>query len=352
MTEPARKTRKRGPRGHHQRRLRTNQKDQRRAAVLERYWATAVCESVRTGNPVVKGFFGTLNPYPFSNHALVPTKYKGAWYRSSEHAYLAEQAREYGRHDLAEAWKLGKGGVRENGRTFDWANPKSVKAYSTKAFRPYRNPSHPARKRWLARRLTVMFQIVMSKYRRNATAKAALLRSGHQFLVEASPHDDFWGIGTSLDSNRHAYDDLEAVPQSWGQNRLGLVTMGVRNQLRRRKHRTVEITKCATRFLIARARKRGPIVRPSVVRQADRLVAKGAYKPVPTPPLGVEFDPLVHFRRQLVPGIATACAEIKRKMEHYPVPCMPFHLRKSGGARNRPYDPWTTAHVCSVSARK
>ena len=312
--------------------------------MLDRYWQTAQLWASQTGNPVVKGFFGTLNTYPFSNHALVPTYYKGAWYKSSEHAYLAEQAREYGRHDLAAAWTKGEGYLMEGGRRFDWANPKQVKAYSTKAFRPYRKPTHPARIRWMARRVTVMWQIVMSKFRRNATAKDALLRSGHQFLVEASPHDDFWGIGTRLDSQKGAFDDLESVPTAWGQNRLGLIVMGVRNALRHRKARTKELSDRARRFLVARARKRGTIVRPSAVRKVNLLIAKGVLKLDPTQPqfnftapVPGMLDPLAHFQRQLVPGTAAAVAETKRKPDRgfNPVPALPATFRRTVGVKRQ-----------------
>jgi ribA/ribD-fused uncharacterized protein len=288
-----------------------------------------------SGNPLVKGFYGTLNTYPFSNHASVPTRFKGVWYKTSEHAYLAEQAREYGLHQLAAAWTKGTGSFVERGRRYDWANPKRVKAYSTVAFRPFRNPNHPARQSWLAKRRTIMFQIVLSKYRGNATARAALLRTGHQFLVEASPHDDFWGIGTSLPKDPHALDKEETVPDSWGQNRLGHITMAVRNLLRQRVQRTKELTMRAKRHLVARAHKHGAIHRQGLEHKMPALQAKGAFVAVAPAQDVPSFDPLEHFARQLVPGVAKACRDSRRQQDYLPVISMPYHLRPRGPHRKR-----------------
>ena len=336
MTEPTRK-RKRCPRTRQRTRPRGNQRDQRRQRVLYRFWKAGQTYAEKTGFPAVKGFFGNMNPFPFSNHAPVPTFFKGVLYRTAEHAYLAEQARAYGRNDLAEAWTRGTGSLTEHGRRYEWSNPKQVKAYSTKAFRQYRNPNLPARQKWLQRRVSIMFQIVMSKYRRNATARAALLRTGHAFLVESSPHDDFWGIGAHVDINLHAYDGMEAAPTTWGQNRLGLISMGVRNQLLKRKHRAAELRNRAKQFLIKRALKRGTCSAPSGTVRKIRHQTRIGLVPSEGPTAAADAHTLAHFARQLVPGIANATAEHKQKMQFYPLPGLPQnHHRRGGKAKNFP----------------
>jgi len=354
MTEPARK-RKRCPRTRQRQRPRENQRTLRRETGLHRFWTAAQAYAEKTGYPAVKGFFGSMNPYPFSNHAIVPTIFKGVLYRTAEHAYLAEQARAYGRNDLAEAWTRGTGSITEAGRRYEWANPKQVKAYSTKAFRQYRNPNLPARKKWLQRRVSIMFQIVMSKYLRSATARAALLRTGHAFLVESSPHDDFWGIGAHVDTNLHAYDGLEHAPTSWGQNRLGLISMGVRNQLLKRKHRAVELRQRAKKFLVARALKRGTCSAPSgTVRKTHQ--ARMGLIPREGPTATADARTLSHFSMMLVPGIASATAERKQKLEFQPLPPLPQNLHRHGGkAKSFPYriENWVQ-HSCITkhAARK
>jgi hypothetical protein len=76
-----------------------------------------------------------------------------------------------------------------------------------------------------------MFGIVMAKFRTNTTAFKALMATGNQFLVEASPHDKYWGAGTDADDKQLAHlIHRGTLP---GINRLGLILMAVRRACQR-----------------------------------------------------------------------------------------------------------------------
>lgn len=66
------------------------------------------------------------------------------------------------------------------------------------------------------------------KFRQNSLLKKYLLGTGNKILAEASPFDKVWGIGLKE-------DDPKAMDQSqWaGKNKLGVVLMKVREQLRK-----------------------------------------------------------------------------------------------------------------------
>jgi len=183
---------------------------------------------------LVLPFFGKQNADPFSNHARVPTTYRGTRYPTSEHAYLATQARHYGMRELAEVWTRGLGRHYAFGRWFDASNPKDVKTWSTKAFRPLRNnPNNPLRKTWMEKRAQLMFGICLAKFSGDERARRLLLETGHQYLVENSPYDAEWGIGQSL-TTRELTDALYEKRPGLGRNQLGRILMAVRNTLRRK----------------------------------------------------------------------------------------------------------------------
>ena len=168
-----------------------------------------------------------------------------------------------------------------------------MKAHSTKAFRAFKDPTHPARQHWLAIRGRVMFQIVLAKFQGNRAARTALLESGHRFLVEASPTDDYWGIGSSPTPQI-----LQLGPfvnwKQWGLNKLGRILMGVRNTIRNSIRTRKEITNRHSRRIVKRA----------------------------TDLYGVPQHQLnfySHFRKQLVPGIARAARPKRRCLKTSPL---------------------------------
>jgi ribA/ribD-fused uncharacterized protein len=195
----------------------------------------------------VVGFFRDMNPL-LSNHARTTFRYKGVQYRSSEHAYLIQQARCYGLDDLADTWTkaVGTYRIRDNRyaasnprgwQSFDASNPKRVKAWSGIAFNKFRfacrGREREVRDRWEAQRLQVMFNVNQAKARQSAVFRAVLFATGNRYLVEVAPKDDFWGIGMTPSSAQ-----LQAGPivnvRAWGKNHLGLILMAIRNIQRQR----------------------------------------------------------------------------------------------------------------------
>ncbi len=75
--------------------------------------------------------------------------------------------------------------------------------------------SRPIRPDWDEIREEVMWRANYAKFSTNPEARAKLLSTGTEELVEASPYDDFWGQGSNKD----------------GQNRFGKLLMRLRAQL-------------------------------------------------------------------------------------------------------------------------
>lgn len=70
--------------------------------------------------------------------------------------------------------------------------------------------------KWNARRLDVMYRVVLAKFSQNPDLKQKLLDTGSKYLEETNFHDDcYWG-----------------VCNGFGENHLGKILMRVRNALR------------------------------------------------------------------------------------------------------------------------
>ena len=68
--------------------------------------------------------------------------------------------------------------------------------------------------------------LMIMKYSQNTSLCEYLKETGEKFLIEASPHDSFWGSGLSL---RHdEYLDIHDLP---GDNKLGSILMELRDQV-------------------------------------------------------------------------------------------------------------------------
>ncbi len=73
----------------------------------------------------------------------------------------------------------------------------------------------PIRSDWEAVKEQVMLRAVRQKFR-DPALRRLLLETGNRPLREASPQDDYWGTG----------------PSGSGANRLGVILMGLRDELR------------------------------------------------------------------------------------------------------------------------
>lgn len=79
---------------------------------------------------------------------------------------------------------------------------------------------------WLEHRWGIVVRANTAKFTQHAALKQFLIQTGERIIVEASPYDRIWGIGTSAD-----HPDAER-PQNWrGLNLLGFALMEVRHQL-------------------------------------------------------------------------------------------------------------------------
>ena len=73
--------------------------------------------------------------------------------------------------------------------------------------------------------LSVMNRGLFAKFSQNNDMREKLLNTGNCILLEASPHDHFWGIGLSMnDPDIYFFKFL-------GQNYLGKLLMSIRAQL-------------------------------------------------------------------------------------------------------------------------
>ena len=111
---------------------------------------------------------------------------------------MAEQARHFGRRDLARLWSTGRGIHRVRGRTFDAANPKNIKSWSTMELGPLKRSDPALKASWDGRKTDLMYRLNWAKYRQFALLRATLVATGRAYLVENSQHDDYWGVGRRL----------------------------------------------------------------------------------------------------------------------------------------------------------
>ncbi|MGM0197262.1 NADAR family protein [Enterococcus sp. AZ180] len=77
---------------------------------------------------------------------------------------------------------------------------------------------------WSEKRYEIMVSVLKEKFHQNLYLENKLRKTGNSTLVEASPYDKIWGVGTDY---KHALN-----PNNWrGQNLLGKALMEVRESL-------------------------------------------------------------------------------------------------------------------------
>ncbi len=81
---------------------------------------------------------------------------------------------------------------------------------------------------WENRCLEVMYEGLLAKFEQNHHLNAFLLLTGSTVLLEASPHDKFYGIGLSINHK----DILKPEPWPGGKNWLGKHLARVRYHLK------------------------------------------------------------------------------------------------------------------------
>ena len=139
-------------------------------------------------------FFSKSETYcEFSNFAPFPIELDGQSWPSSEHYYQAQKFT-----DLALQEKI-----------------RAVKkpVIAKKLAQTHRNE---ARADWAEAKDTVMERAVRRKFEQHQSLRELLKSTGDEVLAEAAPHDYYWGVGAD----------------NTGQNRLGLLLMRIRSELR------------------------------------------------------------------------------------------------------------------------
>lgn len=144
-------------------------------------------------------FYRSTDPYyELTNHSAHPITLDELTYPTVEHYY---QAQKFPGSAHAEAIR-------------NAPNPMLAR-------RMGRNKEHPVRPDWDEVKEAVIFRATLAKFESHADARASLLATGDEELVEASPHDAYWGSG----------------PGGRGQNRYGQILMQVRAILRERDNK-------------------------------------------------------------------------------------------------------------------
>ena len=142
-----------------------------------------------------------------SNHYRCAFDQGGKTFNSVEQCFMYHKAKEFGdeatahailcSEDLAHAKALGK--KVQNFQAKQWNNVRNGK----------------------------MKDALRAKFDQNEELKLFLKQTEETVLAEANPHDNYWGIGLSLE-DKDTWD-----PDMWkGRNELGKLLMEVRNTLK------------------------------------------------------------------------------------------------------------------------
>jgi ribA/ribD-fused uncharacterized protein len=143
----------------------------------------------------------------FSNFYEAKFTLDGNEYPTAEHAYQAIKAKTFG--DEAMFDKI----------------MKAKSAQSAKAFG--RKVANFKEETWSAKKNDVMTSILRAKFTQNPDIRAKLLETGTRPIANADPRNKYWGIGTSLNTEK-AKD-----PSKWlGANTLGKLLVDLRESFR------------------------------------------------------------------------------------------------------------------------
>ena len=140
-------------------------------------------------------FYGQTDPFSeFANFAPYGISLDGVWWSTAEHYFQAQ--------------KFLDANYREQIRKAN--RPKDAKSLGT-------TRAYPLRADWEEIKGEIMHRTVLTKFQTHKSLSDLLLSTGNKLIAESSPHDAYWGCGA---------DGL-------GLNKLGLILMAVRDQLRK-----------------------------------------------------------------------------------------------------------------------
>ncbi len=140
-------------------------------------------------------FYSVREPYgEFSNFSAHAIELDGLLWKTTEHYF---QAQKFDDPDYRERIRLSP-------------SPKEAADLG-------RSRSVPLRPDWETIKETVMYRAVKQKFSTHTALQVLLLSTGEEAILEAAPGDHYWGTGQD----------------GTGKNRLGILLMQVREELRR-----------------------------------------------------------------------------------------------------------------------
>jgi ribA/ribD-fused uncharacterized protein len=151
--------------------------------------------------------------YEFSNYYECKIYFQNKVYPSSEHAYQASKYPDsYYRELIVNANTPNKARIlarREYKYKYEWMKPLNLLISES-----FKNGIFPYSDFEKYKDL-IMYNIVLSKFKDNKNLKDLLLQTNDRYIIENSPIDSYWGIGSD----------------STGTNKLGKILCIVRNIL-------------------------------------------------------------------------------------------------------------------------
>lgn len=137
----------------------------------------------------------------------IPTHKYGTFSNFSGHSFKIDEVRWPTVEHFYQASKFEEAAFRERIRLCH--TPREAKNWG-------RSNQSPLRADWNDIKEDVMRRALRAKFQTHVDARDLLLSTGDETLIEASPDDYLWGIGR----------------EGTGQNRLGVLLMELRNELR------------------------------------------------------------------------------------------------------------------------
>jgi ribA/ribD-fused uncharacterized protein len=142
-----------------------------------------------------------------SNDAPYPIDMEGEKFPSVEHYYQAMKAKEFDDKEVYEKVVKTKTG-------------KAVKAVGKKV-------KNFAKELWDSKKDDIMRRAVRAKFVQHPELRKQLLETGDRKIGKADPRNLYWGIGTSMESEKSKH------PSKWrGQNKLGKILMELRDEFK------------------------------------------------------------------------------------------------------------------------
>jgi ribA/ribD-fused uncharacterized protein len=143
----------------------------------------------------------------FSNMSAHPIDVDGKKYQTVEHYFQGMKAETFGDSETFDKILLAK-------------TPKAVKAIGQKV-------ANFDEEKWNSVKDGIMEMGVRTKFVQHPELRKQLMETGDKLIGEANARDSYWGIGTSIES------DKSGVPSKWrGQNKLGKILMNLRSEFR------------------------------------------------------------------------------------------------------------------------